>query len=312
MRKGTLIRSFAWGAVAAGVAAPLVRRRLRVPPVLTMATAAAAPVGLAVALPKSRARDVGICALQMWAYIAAYEIPNDVPGALAERVHIDYPAEIDKLIGLGRAPTHRFQSLFAHPGEIQDYEKVLVWTHWAWFTVPHGTALYVLMRRREMFPKAAFMTYAVFDIGALVYWLAPTAPPWYAAEQGRFDDGHTPRIRRMMIEYGAQFWKDHWGPLYSSLAGNPFAAMPSLHFATSVMAAKILRRTGKVAGAIGWGYTGTLGVALVYLGEHYVIDLIAGAALAEGVWRVSGPLAPVGQSLGAAVNGLQRRAAANG
>ena len=25
------------------------------------------------------------------------------------------------------------------------------------------------------------MTYAVFDIGASVYWLAPTAPPWYAA-----------------------------------------------------------------------------------------------------------------------------------
>ena len=25
------------------------------------------------------------------------------------------------------------------------------------------------------------MTYAVFDLGASVYWLAPTAPPWYAA-----------------------------------------------------------------------------------------------------------------------------------
>ena len=27
------------------------------------------------------------------------------------------------------------------------------------------------------------MTYAVFDLGACVYWLAPTAPPWYAASR---------------------------------------------------------------------------------------------------------------------------------
>ena len=39
----------------------------------------------------------------------------------------------------------------------------------------------------------------------------------------------------------------------------------------------------KLAGAVGWAYAGALGFALVYLGEHYVADLIAGAALTEGV-----------------------------
>ena len=34
---------------------------------------------------------------------------------------------------------------------------------------------------------------------------------------------------------------------------------------------------------MGWTYALTLGFALVYLGEHYVIDLLAGATLAEGV-----------------------------
>ena len=29
------------------------------------------------------------------------------------------------------------------------------------------------------------MTYAVFDIGASVYWLLPTAPPWYATAGAR-------------------------------------------------------------------------------------------------------------------------------
>ena len=56
-------------------------------------------------------------------------------------------------------------------------DRVLVWAHWAWFAVPHGTVAYMLLRHPERFPRAAAMTYAVFDIGASFYWLVPTAPP---------------------------------------------------------------------------------------------------------------------------------------
>jgi membrane-associated phospholipid phosphatase len=97
----------------------------------------------------------------------------------------------------------------------------------------------------------------------------------------------------MMVENGEDFWEDSWGPLYSVLGGNPLAAMPSLHFATSVMAAQLLTETGPVAGALGWTYTWTLGVALVYLGEHYAADLIAGAALTAAVRRLAPRAAPV-------------------
>ena len=93
-----------------------------------------------------------------------------------------------------------------------------------------------------------------------------------------------------MVEYGEFFWKDGWGPLYSVLGGNPLAAMPSLHFATSMMAAQLLSQTGPVAGTLAWGYTATLGFALVYLGEHYVVDLLAGAVLTTAVHRAA-PLA---------------------
>ena len=87
----------------------------------------------------------------------------------------------------------------------------------------------------------------------------------------------------MMIEYGEEFWGDRWPALYDVLGGNPLAAMPSLHFATSLMAAHLLSEVGPVAGAVGWTYAALLGLALVYLGEHYAVDLIAGAALAETV-----------------------------
>ena len=57
------------------------------------------------------------------------------------------------------------------------------------------------------------MTYAVFDIGAIVYWLAPTAPPWWAAGRPSATPAGDPEVRRMMVEYGEHFWGDGWGSL---------------------------------------------------------------------------------------------------
>jgi PAP2 superfamily protein len=305
------LRATAWAVVAVGVAAPLVRRRLNLRPPVVIGAAAAAPVALCVATPRSWRRDVATCVLQMWAYIAAYEMPNDDPEALLERVRIDYPVKIDRALGLGATPTQRLQHLFARPDHIRPHEKPLVWAHWIWFLVPHTALAYVLAFHRDQFPRAAAQTYAVFDLGTIVYWSLPTAPPWYAAKEGRLDDGRFPAVRRMMIEYGEQFWKSGWQPLYSFLAGNPLAAMPSLHFATSVMAAQVLADTGPVAGAVGWTYAITLGVALVYLGEHYLVDLVAGLALTEGVRRATPRMAPVFGAASRLVQGLERRALAS-
>ncbi len=248
-----------------------------------LASAALAPVAAAVILPPGRRRQAAVCALNMWAYLAAYEMPNDDPEALRRRVRVGYPITIDTMLGLGQTPTVRLQRTFARPGSINRFERVLVWSHWLWFTVPHVSVAYVMLRDPERFPAAAARMYAVFDLGALFYWAIPTAPPWWAAAQGRLEGSEDLYVRRMMIEYGQQFWGSRWGDLYDVLGGNPLAAMPSLHFATSLMAAHLLSDVGPVAGAIGWGYAATLGLALVYLGEHYAADLIAGAGLTEGV-----------------------------
>ena len=248
-----------------------------------LAGAGLAPVALVVAIPGSRARDAGVGVLNMWAYLAAYEMPNDDPERLAARVLVDYPIAVDRVLGLGVPPTLRLQRAFSAPGAVNRFERVLVWCHWMWFFVPHASVAYVMWRAPERFPAAAARMYAVFDVGAVFYWAIPTAPPWWAAARGRLDDGRPLRVRRMMIEYGEQFWGDRWEALYDVLGGNPLAAMPSLHFATSLMGAHLLSEVDPVAGAVGWTYALTLGLALVYLGEHYAVDLIGGAVLAEGI-----------------------------
>lgn len=298
------IRAGAWALVAAGVATPMLRRRLRIPAPVTTAGSIAAPLAFCVATRRSRARDVGTVLLQMWGYFNHYVMPNDDPAALERRVRIDYPVRIDRVLGLGTLPGLRLQRALARPGEIGRLDAALVWAHWLWFLFPHGTVAYLLARRREQFPRGAAQVYAVFDLGLLVYWALPTAPPWYAARHRRCD----PDLRRMMVEHGERFWKTRWEPLYGSLAGNPLAAMPSLHFATSVVAARVLRDAGPVQGALGWSYAGVLGFALVYLGEHYVVDLLAGLALAEGVRRTTPRMAPLATRLSAAVQALEARA----
>jgi hypothetical protein len=411
VRRSKAIQATAWGVVAAGTLAPLVRKRLPLPPLLTQAVAFAAPVGLCVATRRSRARDIATCSLQMWAYLAAYKSPHDDPAQQELRVRIDYPIAIDRALGLGELPTVRLQRALARVGpdgpRWRTLDRVLVWAHWSWFLVPHGGLLYILLCHRQRFDRAAVLTYAVFDIGAMIYWVLPTAPPWYAAaapeggggenqgtahephvlggsvangsgavveadvevelaagalervagvrgggveprgadgveedeggggeystagtpprvgarvrdarggvfaedtSQGPFAPRRTLAVRRMMVEFGEDFWGDNWAPLYSVLGGNPLAAMPSLHFATSVMAAQLLAETGPVAGALGWAYASTLGLALVYLGEHYAIDLIAGAALTTTVRRLAPCAAPAVASCGRAIAALEARA----
>jgi membrane-associated phospholipid phosphatase len=294
--------------VAAGVAAPLARKRAPVPAIVVQGVAFAAPVGLCVAVRRSPKRDIAVCALQMWAYVAAYKSPHDDADAQEERTHFRYPAVADRALGLGELPTVRLQRAFAkvgpHGAEWRALDRVLVWTHWAWFAVPHGAVAYTLLRRPARFPRAAAVTYAVFDVGASFYWLAPTAPPWFAAMRAGEAAGE-PHVRRMMVEYGEHFWQDRWGPLYSVFGGNPLAAMPSLHFATSLMAALLLAEAGPLAGALGAAYTATLGVALVYLGEHYVVDLLAGAALTGAVRRLAPRVAPLAGRIAGMVGALE-------
>jgi hypothetical protein len=310
--RGRPLRTIAWSTVAAGIALPLVRRKLRVPPTVTAAVVAAAPPALAIAMPRTRRRDVALYALHMWAYVVVHELPYDDPERLERRVHVDYPIAVDRAL-FGTPPTLALQRALGRPGRSTVLDYGLVCVHWAWFLQPHATAAWVLWRHPDRFPQAATMLATVFDVGALGYVAVPTAPPWWAAERGRYADPrdpHAPAMRRIMAEVGQRVWGGLWPALYRVLGGNPLAAMPSLHFGTSVMAASVLDDFGLVPALLGWGYASVLGFALVYLGEHYVVDLAAGLALALGV-RGAAPLAaPVAARLSRTLVLLEKAARA--
>ncbi len=299
------VRAGAAAAIGAALAVPLLRRRARIPAAATVAACAAGPLGLAVLHPRSRKRDVAMYALQMWAFTMVHEIPYDDPERLRARLRIRYPIRADRAIGLGRLPNVRLQGRLARLRGVARLDRFLAWAQWLWFVEPYLALLYILLRHPERFPRAARRLAAVFDLGCVVYFALPTAPPWWASEHGYSGDE---RVRRIMAEVGEDTWKSAWPAMYGALGGNPWAAMPSLHFATSLSAAISLAGTGRGAGTIGWAYALTLGFALVYLGEHYVTDLAAGAGLVAVSQRGESLAEPAVHAVNRRLQSLERLA----
>ena len=93
-------------------------------------------------------------------------------------MHIDYPIAVDRVLGLGVPPTQRLQRRFARPGQINRFERVLVWSPLGLVRGPARQRRLRAVARPERFPSAAARMYAVFDLGAMFYWAIPTAPPW--------------------------------------------------------------------------------------------------------------------------------------
>jgi membrane-associated phospholipid phosphatase len=295
--KGAAVAGF-----AAAVAVPLVRRKLKIPAPATAAILAAGPPSLAVLGRRTRLRDAGMYALQMWMFTMGHELPYDDPEAARRRLRIDYPIRADMLLGGGELPNVRLQRAVERLGRHNTINRVLSWTHWCWFFEPHSSLAWILARHPEHFARSARQMSAVFDLGCAIYMAVPTAPPWWASEEGYTDA----KVRRIMAEVGEEEWGRAWPALYDTLGGNPWAAMPSLHFATSLMAALLLAETGPVEGAFGFAYAGVLGFALVYLGEHYVTDLLAGAALVIAVRRGERYVEPIAKAISCGLQRLER------
>ena len=159
-------------------------------------------MAVAVLRPRTRGRDIALYLVQMWGFVMAHELPYDDPEALRARLRVRYPIVIDRALGLGKLPNARLQRRFSRPGRVTALDRVLSVVHWVWFMEPHGALLFVQARHPDRFPRAARQLAATYDLGCALYFAIPTAPPWWAAEQGYIDQRssasppRSPRPRR--------------------------------------------------------------------------------------------------------------------
>ena len=131
-----------------------------------------------------------------------------------ERVRVEYPVKADRF----DRPRHDADAAAAAarsatPGPLHALGEAARVVALGVVRVPaRDGRLRAAQAPRRSSRRAAARIYATFDLGVIGYWAIPTAPPWFAAQQGLMEDGRTPELRRMMVEYGEQFWKQGWAP----------------------------------------------------------------------------------------------------
>ena len=271
------------------------RKRAHLAAGLASACAYAVPVAITVGVPRSRVRDSLVWAAHMWAYKNAFEMPFDDESRLRRRAHIDYPIAFDTRLGMGLPPGQRLQCRLRRRGRLSPLDKALSILYWTWEAEPHLALAWVRWRHERSFAAAAARLAATFDLTLVGYWLLPTAPPWWASEQaGRLDR----EVCRVMSEVASWLKRERESSKDDhEMGANPFAAMPSDHFASAVMTAMLLAELDTTLGSLAWAYALLLGFALVYLGEHYVLDLIEGLCMALVVKSAGAPLGRAGARL---------------
>jgi membrane-associated phospholipid phosphatase len=248
-------------------------------------------------------RSWGVMLLAWLPLLGLLVVYDELRGAVSvppDRAHVGAQIDADRVLGLGHVPTEWLQQHLWSAGRLHWYDYA-VWgvymTHFfaVWFV---AAALWRASRRR--FAHYAVVTVVLTLAAFLVYWSFPAQPPWLAGDLGRI--GPVDRIVPTV-------W-DHLG--LSSMSSvfengnlvNTVAAMPSLHSAYPMMLLLFFWPAGRAVRAGLAAYTLAMGYALVYGGEHFVTDILAG-------WLMAGlAYVLVSAGLRAASAGARRRAAA--
>ena len=188
-------------------------------------------------------------------------------------------AEVDRWIGFGVTPTERLQDLFYSFGQLGIVDNISIWTHASYYVVPHVVAIGIwwTCRRRslQLFDSYLRAVIAVMALGIMLYVLLPTSPPWLET------NGHASMDVTRIVHAANADATVRQDQIYTVFTDpNPIAAMPSLHTAITALAAWVLWLYDRRLGMLGVAYAALMAFSLVYLGEHYVIDVLAGLAVA--------------------------------
>jgi len=198
-------------------------------------------------------------------------------------VLFEYVIKIEKILCFGTIPTQWLQEkLYAGQTNSVVWFSIAVWS--TYFLVPHLTILASLKLKGENAGRYVTAYIIAYYMGLLIYYALPTAPPWAAAERGYING-----CLRILSELGTWIHYDAYFIIYR-LIGQPnlFAAMPSVHMAITCIVAFIAHESKlmllKIAGIL---YCVAMAFSLVFLGEHYVADILAGVVVGCVSWSIS-------------------------
>lgn len=219
------------------------------------------------------------------AVLFLYDYTRGMADTLGMPTHVIEPIAADRLM-FGGVPTEWLQSHFYTPGSAHWYNVLVTLIYVSHFFATPVIAIVLWIRNRDRFRAWIGIVLAMALAGLATYILYPMAPPWYAADAGYLHQVH--RISGLGWNYLGLTVARHALDAGQAFA-NDVAAMPSLHTGFAALAVGFF-----MIRASWWRrillclYPLAMGLALVYSGEHYVIDVLAGivyAVVIIAVWQ---------------------------
>jgi hypothetical protein len=197
-------------------------------------------------------------------------------------VHYWPQIDADRVLGFGTLPTSWLQE-HLYEGRTGPLEVFSVAMYISHFIAPLllAFAIWAFWKNRG-FSDLLFGLLAVSILANITFLLAPTAPPWLAAEHGLIPPVQ-PIIKNALFDLDLNALALRKGDASSY---NVVAAVPSLHVAWPVICLLVIRKHRLPIGLFAAQAALTVGVvfAIVYTGEHYLVDAIIGALYALAAW----------------------------
>jgi membrane-associated phospholipid phosphatase len=214
------------------------------------------------------------------ALLVAYSLLRGFADQTFIPIHVTMPIRFDEWLGGGTTPTELLQDRWCGDpclvtAEPRWYDVVVTTVYASHFLASLGLAGVLWVRNRGEWVRWIRRFVAMNFAGLTIYFLYPMAPPWMA---GR--DGFIGTVSRIT----GRGWSEidlHRQAIFFGGLPNKVAAMPSLHAGFSfLLVFYAIQRLRHPARWLLIAYPLTMSAALVYSGEHYVVDTIAGAAVA--------------------------------
>ena len=199
-------------------------------------------------------------------FLAAYEVARGVADRDPSRA-LENGRRIINLEGPNRLSELTLQRVISEHGFL---EAAASWTYWgSQFTVLGLALLWMYLRRNDAFYNFRNAIMLSNVLGLVGYVLLPTAPPRMFPSFGFVDS---------LSDFGGL---SH-GSMVVQLASNPYAAVPSLHAADSLIVGIVLATQVKSLPAkILWLlWPVWVWIVVMATGNHFWIDIVAGVGVA--------------------------------
>ncbi len=205
---------------------------------------------------------------------------------LAKTLNTKVP-HFERWIFGGELPSVRLQDALFNPNHLHWWDYYFTFTHWSYFLIPHVVAVYLWWKHPNIFRQYTYALMLMLTVGLLIYFLIPSNPPWMAPEA--INTPGAPTVTRIMNSVGNELGGAIYKAGYDAIGeSNPIAAMPSIHFAVTFMLFWVARTRGRIWTLLALFYAASMGVGLVYLGEHYAIDVTVGGIITTYSWFAVG------------------------